>query len=165
MSVQYCEPSRPCTYVIGPGNHRRWEMSLKADEDPREVATEAGTWRLLRRWLTPEDATLWRQASYQFHALVASAWRSGAVFLAGDAAHQQPPFLGQGMCQGLRDAANLCWKLIAVHRGEAAAALLDSYQRERRQHVVDLTTRIKAIGALIGTASMTMAPCRVTTRS
>ena len=71
------------------------------------------------------------------------------MFLAGDAAHQQPPFIGQGMCQGIRDVANLAWKLAAVHRGEAADSLLDSYQTERKQHVQTLTGRIKAIGHAI----------------
>ena len=110
-SVQYCEPERPCTMVIGPGNHRRWEISLKAGEDPRQVATPEGTWALLSRWLAPDEGLLWRQSSYRFHALVAQQWRAGRVFIAGDAAHMQPPFLGQGMCQGVRDAVNLAWKL------------------------------------------------------
>ena len=153
-SVQYCEPDRPCTLVIGPGNHRRWEISLKPGEDPRQVTESAETWKLLSRWITPEDGELWRQASYRFHALVAAQWRKGRVFLAGDAAHQQPPFLGQGMCQGVRDVANLSWKLAAVLKGEvqgsAAEALLDSYSAERKQHVRQLTGRIKNIGAVIG---------------
>jgi len=152
-SVQYCEPERPATLVIGPGNHRRWEISLQEGEDPKLAATPEETWKLLSRWITPEDGELWRQASYRFHALVASTWRSGRVFVAGDAAHQQPPFLGQGMCQGVRDVANLSWKLRAVLRGEvpasAAEALLDSYGAERKLHVSDLTATIKAIGAVI----------------
>jgi 3-(3-hydroxy-phenyl)propionate hydroxylase len=152
-SVQYCEPQRPCTMVIGPGNHRRWEISLNDGEDPRDAATPEGTWRLLSRWLTPDDGELWRQASYRFHALVARDWRRGRVFLAGDAAHQQPPFLGQGMCQGIRDVANLAWKLAAVHRGcvrgRAADGLLDSYALERKAHVRELTSRIRQIGAVI----------------
>ncbi|RDI26186.1 3-(3-hydroxy-phenyl)propionate hydroxylase [Pseudacidovorax intermedius] len=153
VSVQYCEPERPCTLVLGPGNHRRWEISLKAGEDPREMATPEATWRLLSRWIGPEHGELWRQASYRFHALVAADWRRGRVFLAGDAAHMQPPFLGQGMCQGIRDAANLAWKLGAVLarevQGEAADALLDSYGHERRAHVRELTSRIKQVGAVI----------------
>ena len=148
-SVQYCEPERPCTYVIGPGKHRRWEISLLPGEDPAWMATEDGAWSVLQRWITPQDATLWRQASYRFHALVARDWRRGRVFIAGDAAHQQPPFLGQGMCQGVRDAANLAWKLSAVVSGEAGDALLDTYAEERREHVRRLTTRIKEIGAVI----------------
>ncbi|WP_322400799.1 bifunctional 3-(3-hydroxy-phenyl)propionate/3-hydroxycinnamic acid hydroxylase [Massilia luteola] len=152
-SVQYCEPARPCTYVIGPGNHRRWEISLLPGEDPAYMATEEGAWSVLRRWIGPEDATLWRQASYRFHALVARDWRVGRVFIAGDAAHQQPPFLGQGMCQGVRDVANLTWKLRAVLAadvgGAAAERLLDTYSAERREHVRRLTARIKEIGAVI----------------
>lgn len=153
-SVQYCEPERPCTLVIGPGNHRRWEISLKPGEDAAQAATPQGTWQLLSRWLSPDEGTLWRQASYRFHALVAQRWRVGRVFVAGDAAHMQPPFLGQGMCQGLRDAANLAWKLGAVQRGDvtgaAAEALLDSYGAERQRHVRELTTKLKAIGAVVG---------------
>ncbi|MDB5807291.1 MAG: FAD-binding monooxygenase [Betaproteobacteria bacterium] len=149
-SVQYCEPARPSSFIIGPGNHRRWEISINPGEDPKELATPEGTWRLLSRWITPEDAVLWRQASYRFHALVADQWRAGRVFVAGDAAHQQPPFLGQGMCQGVRDVANLAWKLEAVLRGDAPEALLDSYGAERKGHVTALTTRIKHVGQLIG---------------
>ncbi|MFM2348162.1 MAG: hypothetical protein RL654_2915 [Pseudomonadota bacterium] len=152
-SVQYCEPERPCTYVIGPGHHRRWEISLKDGEDPKDAATPEQTWALLSRWLTPEDGTLWRQSSYRFHALVADRWRVGRAFVAGDAAHMQPPFLGQGMCQGVRDVVNLCWKLTAVLRGEvqgaAAERLLDSYGAERQAHVRELTTRIKAVGTVV----------------
>lgn len=148
-SVQYCNPERPATYVIGPGNHRRWEISINPGEDPKEVATPQGTWQLLAPWLTPADGTLWRQASYRFHALVAHQWRQDRVFVAGDAAHQQPPFLGQGMCQGVRDAVNLCWRLEAVLQQGAADSLLDSYGQERKQHVIDLTTRIKSIGKII----------------
>lgn len=148
-SVQYCNPERPSTFLICPGNHRRWEISINPGEDPKQVATAAGTWKLLAPWLTPADATLWRQASYRFHALVASEWRSGRVFVAGDAAHQQPPFLGQGMCQGVRDVANLCWKLGAVLKAGAPERLLDTYGPERKAHVTDLTTRIKGIGQII----------------
>lgn len=152
-SVQYCEPDRPSTFVIGPQNHRRWEISLKPGEDPKAVAQDEATWQLLSRWITPEDGTLWRQSSYRFHALVASEWRQGRVFLAGDAAHMQPPFLGQGMCQGIRDVANLSWKLVRSFdpacSAEAAEALLNSYGTERKAHVRELTTRIKAFGAVI----------------
>ncbi|CAN5331635.1 bifunctional 3-(3-hydroxy-phenyl)propionate/3-hydroxycinnamic acid hydroxylase [soil metagenome] len=163
-SVQYCEPDRPCTMVIGPGNHRRWEISLKDGEDPRRIVQPEETWKLLSRWLTPEDGELWRQAAYRFHALVAERWRERRVFIAGDAAHQQPPFLGQGMCQGVRDVANLSWKLGAVIRGEvsgaAADVLLDSYGEERKRHVSVLTSRIKAIGAVIGERDLGLARAR-----
>jgi 3-(3-hydroxy-phenyl)propionate hydroxylase len=142
VSIQYCEPSRPATFLVGPGNHRRWEIMLLPGEDPKRI--EAQVWDLLARWLTPEDAVLWRAASYRFHALVARSWRSGPVFLAGDAAHQQPPFTGQGMCQGIRDVANLAWKLV-----QGKDDLLNTYEMERKPHVKRLTGVIKSIGSLI----------------
>ena len=149
VSIQYCEPARPSTYLIGPGNHRRWEIMLLPGEDPAVMASAAQVWRLLSRWITPGDATLWRMAAYRFHALVAREWRRDRVFIAGDAAHQQPPFTGQGMCQGVRDVANLCWKLQLALRGRAGERLLDTYATERATHVRRYTTLIKDIGRLI----------------
>lgn len=148
-AAQFCDPSRPTTFIIGPGNHRRFEIMLLPGEDPREMETAAQVWRLLARWITPDDATLWRAASYRFHALVAQEWRRGRIFLAGDAAHQQPPFIGQGMCQGIRDVGNLVWKLDRVLKGQSGEALLDTYGEERGEHVRQLTSRIKAIGHVI----------------
>jgi 3-(3-hydroxy-phenyl)propionate hydroxylase len=150
VSMQICEPQRPTTYLVGVNNHRRWEIAINPDDSDADVTTDEGVWKLLARWITPNDAQLWRHARYRFHALVAHEWRKGRVFIAGDAAHQQPPFLGQGMCQGVRDAANLSWKLAAVLRGDAGGSLLDTYGMERGAHVADLTTRIKAIGQLVG---------------
>lgn len=149
VSVQYCEPARPSTYLIGPGNHRRWEIMLLPGDDLQEVVSETHVWRLLSRWITPKDATLWRTASYRFHALVAREWRRGRVFIAGDAAHQQPPFTGQGMCQGVRDVANLSWKLHLALQDKAGEHLLDTYEAERSTHVRRYTTLIKGIGQLI----------------
>jgi 3-(3-hydroxy-phenyl)propionate hydroxylase len=142
VSIQYCEPERPSTYLIGVGSHRRWELMLNPNEEP-------DAWKLLARWITPDDAQLWRAASYRFHALVAREWRRGRVFLAGDAAHQQPPFTGQGMCQGIRDAANLSWKLHYVLAGKAKERLLDSYELERREHAKKLISVVKDIGKVI----------------
>jgi 3-(3-hydroxy-phenyl)propionate hydroxylase len=141
-SIQYCEPARPSTYLIGVGSHRRWELMLSPGEEP-------DVWQLLSRWITPDDAQLWRAASYRFHALVAREWRRGRVFLAGDAAHQQPPFTGQGMCQGIRDAANLSWKLQYVLAGKAKERLLDTYEAERRAHAKRLIAVVKDIGSVI----------------
>lgn len=118
-------------------------------EDPRVMEQLENVWKLLSRWIEPGDATLWRAASYRFHALVAQKWRCGRFFLAGDAAHQQPPFIGQGMCQGLRDVSNLAWKLDRVLKGRSGSDLLDTYAGERAEHVRELTTRIKAIGQVI----------------
>jgi 3-(3-hydroxy-phenyl)propionate hydroxylase len=148
-AAQFCDPARPTSYIVGPASHRRFEIMLLPGEDARAMEQPEQVWRLLAKWLAPDDAALWRAASYRFHALVAEKWRSGRVFLAGDAAHQQPPFIGQGMCQGIRDVANLAWKLERVLRGQSSNALLDTYEVERSGHVRELTRRIKAIGEVI----------------
>jgi 3-(3-hydroxy-phenyl)propionate hydroxylase len=149
-NVQYCEPARPCSYIIGPRNLRRWEIMLLPGEDPLAASSEANVWQLLARWITPADAKLWRTAPYRFHTLIADRWRRGRIALAGDAAHVTPPFLTQGLCQGLRDAANLAWKLDAILGGAASDDLLDTYQRERAPHVRATTLVAKTFGELIG---------------
>lgn len=149
VCIQYCEPGRPTTYLLGTPGHRRWEIMLLPGEDPRAMEAPDQVWRLLARWLAPSEAQLWRAASYRFHALVGREWRRGRVFLAGDAAHQQPPFIGQGMCQGVRDVANLAWKLRLALESKAGDRLLDTYAEERGAHVRKLTTAIKGIGRLI----------------
>jgi 3-(3-hydroxy-phenyl)propionate hydroxylase len=90
-----------------------------------------------------------RSAVYRFRALVADRWRKDGVFLLGDAAHQTPPFFGQGMCHGIRDAAQLMWKLGLVLDGAASDALLDSYQAEREPHVRAIITASVAAGAAV----------------
>ena len=146
--VQFCDPARPHTYVRGPAQLRRWEFMLLPGEDPAEMTRPDKIWNLLRPWLLPDQARIWRAATYRFHALVAERWRHGRTFLAGDAAHQTPPFIGQGLNQGIRDAANLAWKLSAVLRG-APDTLLDTYEIERRPNVRAVIAITKDIGRLI----------------
>ncbi len=122
---------------------------LLRGEDPAAMAEEGAVWRLLAPWLRPGQARLWRTAAYRFHALVARPWRVGRAFLLGDAAHQTPPFMGQGLNQGLRDAGNLAWKLALVLRGEAGEALLDSYEAERRPNVRDVIAATKDLGRIV----------------
>jgi 3-(3-hydroxy-phenyl)propionate hydroxylase len=135
LSVMVCDPSRPATVVPGRGNHRRWEFMLLPGESDDAMMTPESVQRLVSPWLLDTPHKIIRAATYRFHGLVAERWRQGRVFLAGDAAHQTPPFFGQGMCHGLRDVANLCWKLSLVSSGKADAALLDTYQAERDPHV------------------------------
>ncbi|MCK8787678.1 bifunctional 3-(3-hydroxy-phenyl)propionate/3-hydroxycinnamic acid hydroxylase [Roseomonas sp. NAR14] len=153
-TVQHCDPARPATYVRGTGNRRRWEIALREGDDLAALARPEGAWPLLARWITPEDAVLERAAIYTFHSTVARRWREGRLLLAGDAAHQTPPFLGQGMCAGIRDAANLAWKLVRVLRGEAPESLLDSYGSERAPHVEGYIREAVRIGGLINTTAM-----------
>ncbi|HKT72677.1 MAG TPA: bifunctional 3-(3-hydroxy-phenyl)propionate/3-hydroxycinnamic acid hydroxylase [Steroidobacteraceae bacterium] len=138
--VQYCEAARPCTFVVGPGNHRRWEIMLLPGDTLSPEFPEAELWPLLSRWIGPGDGRLWRAAMYRFHGLIAREWRRGRILLAGDSAHMTPPFMAQGMVQGIRDAQNLSWKLARVIGRASPACLLDSYGIERRPHV-EVTTR------------------------
>jgi 3-(3-hydroxy-phenyl)propionate hydroxylase len=114
----------------------------------------------LSPWVGPDDADVIRAVVYTFHALIADRWRDRRALLAGDAAHQMPPFLGQGMCSGIRDAANLVWRLDLVCRGGASEALLDSYQLERSPHVQAITERAMHLGSLIQTTDPEVAKLR-----
>ncbi len=148
-NIQYCDPSRPCTYVVGPGTHRRWEFLLMPHEAEQREMPHDAIWKLLAPWLAPTQARIWRAATYRFHAVVLEQWRKGPVLLAGDSAHQMPPFLAQGMCQGLRDALNLAWKLDTVLEGRAPDSLLDSYGAERGPQVEAVTATVKRLGQII----------------
>ena len=133
LNIQLCDPARPTTCVMsGPGRHR-WEFMLLPGEDAEAMRTDAAVRALLAPW-NCGPVEIERRAVYRFHGLVANRWRDRRALIAGDAAHQTPPFAGQGMCAGVRDAANLAWKLAAVVKGEAAEALLDTYQAEREPH-------------------------------
>ncbi len=153
-SIQHCDAERPATYVRGAKDRRRWEIRLDQSEpDPEEIEI----WRLLSRWITPKDAELERVAVYTFRSAIAETWRAGRVMIAGDAAHQMPPFMGQGMCAGIRDAANLAWKLDhAIRTGDDA--ILDSYASERASHVAEFTDLTMRLGRLINQTATGDAP-------
>jgi 3-(3-hydroxy-phenyl)propionate hydroxylase len=149
LTQQWCDPARPVTYVPGHGSHRRWELQVQPGERREDLVRPENLWPLLGRWITPDQAVIARAVVYRFHAVVAERMRIGRVFLAGDAAHQMPPFLGQGLCSGLRDAANLAWKLDLVTGGLASDALLDTYDEERRPHATGIVAHAVDSGRLI----------------
>ena len=131
INLQICDPARPTTCVLmGEGRHR-WEFMILPGESAEAVRNPAFVDALMAPWDVAGAVTVERRAVYTFQARIAQQWRKGPVLLAGDAAHQTPPFAGQGMCSGLRDAANLGWKLAAILRDGAPDRLLDSYQPER----------------------------------
>ena len=148
--VQYCRPSRPGTYIVGPGQLRRWEIKMLPGETPADFADEPAIRRVLSKFVNADALEVCRHAVYRFHALVVHEWRFGRVFLMGDAAHQMPPFLGQGLCAGIRDAINLVWKIDAVERLGASPQLLDTYGVERKPHVRTIVSHAKAFGLIIG---------------
>ena len=135
-NLQVCDPVRPTTVVSGGKGRRRWEFMRLPGESVEDLNNAETAWQLLAPWdITPQNATLERHALYTFRARWAESWRDGRFLLAGDAAHQMPPFAGQGMCAGVRDAVNLAWKLDLVLSGQAEESLLDSYTSERLPHV------------------------------
>jgi 3-(3-hydroxy-phenyl)propionate hydroxylase len=135
-AIQYCDPARPTTFVPMPGNRHRWEFMLMPHDDAATITRPERIYELLKPWnIDPAKSTIERAVVYTFHSALSTQWRRGRLLLAGDAAHQMPPFLGQGMCSGLRDAANLAWKLRDVIAGAAPTDLLDTYETERMEHV------------------------------
>lgn len=160
-ALQVCDPARPHTLVPMPEPRFRFEFMLLPGEDPADMQTPERVSELTAGWLPVGAADLERCAVYTFHGLVAQQWRSGRVLLAGDAAHQMPPFLGQGMCSGMRDAANLAWKLRAVLDG-APESLLDSYQAEREPHVRSIVDAAVGFGRIICTLDAEQAAGRDT---
>lgn len=146
---QYCHSKRPCTFVAGHGLYRRWEFQVQENEDSSELNTDEGLWDLLSPWVTKSDADLVRSAVYRFHAVVAPQMQKGNVFLAGDSAHQTPPFAGQGLNSGMRDAVNLAWKMSFVKRGIASPKILGTYSTERVPHVRSTVGHAVDMGRLI----------------
>ena len=147
-TVQLCDPARPMTVVNVGGRRRRWEIMLMPGDAPDRLTDPEIFWPMLARWVGPDDAVLERSAVYTFHSVVQQGWRKERLLLAGDACHQTPPFLGQGMCAGMRDASNLAWKLDDVLRGRADDSLLDTYERERRPHAqafIELAVKLGGI--------------------
>lgn len=149
LSVMMCDPARPATIVPGRGNHRRWEFMLLPGEDDAVMMQPEKVGELVGAWMKDVPHRIVRAATYRFHGLVAEQWQVGRVFLAGDAAHQTPPFFGQGMCHGLRDVANLAWKMAAIVNDGADEAILATYQPERDPHVRGVIGAAVAAGRYI----------------
>ncbi|GBE65521.1 3-(3-hydroxy-phenyl)propionate/3-hydroxycinnamic acid hydroxylase [Mycobacterium sp. MFM001] len=157
----HCNPARPTVDCPTPLGHHRWEYPARECEDDQELLREAAIWKVLGdQGITPENVKILRAVIYSHHVRVADRWRVGRVFLAGDAAHAMPPWIGQGMSAGVRDVANLCWKLAAVVRGQAPDSLLDSYQAERQPHVIEVTRRACFAGRIITERNRVVAAVR-----
>ncbi|MFZ0228145.1 MAG: bifunctional 3-(3-hydroxy-phenyl)propionate/3-hydroxycinnamic acid hydroxylase [Mycobacterium sp.] len=146
----HCNPARPTVDCPTPLGHHRWEYPARAGELEQELLRHEAIWKVLNdQGITDAHVEILRAVIYSHHVRVADRWRVGRIFLAGDAAHAMPPWIGQGMSAGVRDAANLCWKLGAVLQGQAPESLLDSYQAERKPHVTEVTRRACRAGRII----------------
>jgi 3-(3-hydroxy-phenyl)propionate hydroxylase len=146
----HCDPVCPTVDCPTPLGHHRWEYPARSDTADAELTSDAAIWRMLHhQGITENHVRILRAVIYRHHVRVADRWRVGRVLLAGDAAHAMPPWIGQGMSAGVRDADNLCWKLAAVLAGSAPDSLLESYQAERMPHVRKVTKRAVRVGRII----------------
>ncbi|WP_445169469.1 bifunctional 3-(3-hydroxy-phenyl)propionate/3-hydroxycinnamic acid hydroxylase [Mycolicibacterium sp. Dal123E01] len=146
----HCNPARPTVDCPTPLGHHRWEFPVRDHEDEKDLLTEDAIWQVLAgQRITKANVAIIGFACYNHHVRFADRWRVGRIFLAGDAAHAMPPWIGQGMCAGVRDVANLCWKLHAVISGSLPESVLETYQAERLPHVKEVTDRAVKVGAII----------------
>lgn len=161
-AVQVCDPKRGHMFMPIGKKRQRFEFALLPHESPEEMATPGAAWRLLKQYhgLEPSGLKLIRHLVYTFECRLAPVWRQGRVFLAGDAAHTNPPYLGQGACSGMRDASNLAWKLDLVLKGMASDRLLDTYQEERLPHAKKLMLDSRALGMVANTSNPVKAAIR-----
>jgi 3-(3-hydroxy-phenyl)propionate hydroxylase len=145
----YCDPSRPRVELPAVGDRVRWEFMQLPGETEEDLKNDGRIMALIADSTRYREVRIERKAVYTFHARVADRWRNNRGFLAGDAAHLMPPFAGQGMNGGMKDAANLAWKLSAVLRGLAAETILDSYEPERAPVVRKMVEVSRRLGAVI----------------
>jgi 3-(3-hydroxy-phenyl)propionate hydroxylase len=144
-----CDPRRPTPHMVAPGERQRWEFMLQPGETREQMESPESIRRLLQPWCRMEDIEIERTAVYRFHAREARSFSKGRCFLVGDAAHITPPFAGQGLVAGLRDVANLSWKLAWVVQGRAKPEILDSYDQERRPHAKKIINLARFLGSLV----------------
>ncbi len=157
-TIQYSNSERPATYCRNVGKRRRWEFAIQDNENEKEILSDEYIWNFLKPWLNEKEAYLERKAIYIFQSAIARKWRKGRIFIAGDAAHLMPPFMGQGMCVGIRDASNLAWKISWCINNKHDEKFLDTYQTERfsnAKEYIETTMRMGEFVNAVGTENIT----------
>lgn len=158
----HADPQRPFVCIYLPYRQRRWEFMLMEGEDEVKMCEEGNIRRLIRGHIgdAVDQLEIVRIRAYTHNSRVAERFVSGRVALIGDAAHITPPWAGQGLNSGLRDVANLCWKLAAVVKGRAKESIIQSYDLERRGHATDLIALADNMGAVLGLTNPLVAGVR-----
>jgi 3-(3-hydroxy-phenyl)propionate hydroxylase len=157
-TIQYSNPTRPATYCRNVGKRRRWEFAIKKTEKIETILSDKYIWNFLKPWLKKNEAKMERKTIYTFQSALAKSWKKGRIFLAGDAAHLMPPFMGQGMCAGIRDVSNLAWKISHCLKTEHNDKLLNTYQSERSSNVkeyIETTMRMGEFVNAVGKSAIT----------
>lgn len=157
-TIQYSNPARPATYCRNVGKRRRWEFAIKKTEKTETILSDKYIWNFLKPWLKKNEAKMERKTIYTFQSALAEKWRNGRVFIAGDAAHLMPPFMGQGMCAGIRDVSNLAWKISHCLINKHDEKLLNTYQSERFSNVkeyIETTMRMGEFVNAVGKSPIT----------
>jgi len=149
-TIVFCDATRPCIALPGPHRTRRYEFKLLPGESEAQMLSDESVSRLLGSHGAAPGSAIVRKTVYHFHARIAERWGQERVWLAGDAAHLMPPFAGQGMNSGIRDASNLAWKLAEIVRGRIGPGLLVTYEHERRRHVQRMIQLALRMGAVMG---------------
>ncbi len=151
-TIQYSNPKQPATYCRNVGKRRRWEFAIKKKENEQKILSEKYIWSFLKPWLKKSEAYLERKTIYTFKSAISKNWFKGRIFIAGDAAHLMPPFMGQGMCAGIRDASNLAWKIARCLKNKHDDKFLRSYQSERISNVKEYVETTMRMGEFVNAA-------------
>ncbi len=151
-TIQYSNPKQPATYCRNVGKRRRWEFAIKRKQSEKKILSEKYIWNFLKPWLKKKEALLERKTIYTFKSAISRNWIKGRIFIAGDAAHLMPPFMGQGMCAGIRDVSNLAWKISKCLKSKHNEKLLSSYQSERFTNVKEYVETTMRMGEFVNAA-------------
>ena len=157
-AMQICDPERLGTYIPAHPPFKRWEFLILNEEDKIEITKDSKIHELLSPWLEPNEYEIIRKAIYQFHSVLSEEFCKGNCFLLGDAAHQNPPFMGEGMMSGYRDATNLAWKIALIINKGIRKNLLNTYQTERKPHAKFVVENSAGIGELMEAYAATEDP-------
>ena len=150
-TIQFSNSKQPATYCRNVGKRRRWEFAIQNNKNEKKILSNSYIWNFLKSWLKKTEAFIERKTIYTFESAISRKWKKGRIFIAGDAAHLMPPFMGQGMCAGIRDVSNLAWKISKCLRNKHNERLLNTYQSERFSNVKEYVETTMRMGEFVNT--------------
>ena len=154
-TIQYSNLKQPATYCRNVGKRRRWEFAIRKNQNETTILSKNYIWNFLKPWLKKSEAFIERKTIYTFKSAISRKWKKGRIFIAGDAAHLMPPFMGQGMCAGIRDVSNLAWKISHCLNNKYDEKLLKTYQSERFSNVKEYIETTMRMGEFVNAVENT----------